>query len=457
MPIPLIPQSLDSAVKKREDESSFRQSNDLIQKTRFNLSANEAKIWLYIIQKINPEDKELKPMEFSIRDFCHVAGINPKSGSAYQNVRNALKGIADASLYMDLDNSGDETLMRWLSSVKMSKKRGTATIQISEEMRPFLIDLKERYTTIALPYVTQMHSKYAIRLYQILKSYEYLKAPIYFTIAELKKSFELPPNYTIGNIKQRVLDNSIEEINSLTDMFVSYKDIKEGKVVTAIVFSMERVDVNDRDKRLANVEKQVGSKVLYELMRNTVIMDVEYDEVFENPPIKKHEEKTSNDKDATLPGQPIAYSEGKSKPHMLEAVLKRTNYKTIKESLPQSKIDTLESIMKTMASLGNKHGKAEVIVDGGNKINIDMINNIIIKYQTLDEWLLAILDKYENFFAGKPQINNPVPYLSKSVWNDIFNAETVVNNARAKQNEKQKDNDFLSKSMNRPRRLKRVD
>ena len=50
-------------------------SNDLIQKSRFDLSLQEQKIILYLISQITPYDEEFKLYEFSITDFCKILAI----------------------------------------------------------------------------------------------------------------------------------------------------------------------------------------------------------------------------------------------------------------------------------------------------------------------------------------------------------------------------------------------
>ena len=49
--------------------------NDLIQKTRHQLSMQEQKIVLYLISKIKPGDTELTDYKFDVAEFCEICGI----------------------------------------------------------------------------------------------------------------------------------------------------------------------------------------------------------------------------------------------------------------------------------------------------------------------------------------------------------------------------------------------
>ena len=83
-----------------------------------------------------------------------------------------------------------------------------------------------------------MKSKYSIRLYELFKSYYNLR---YFEISvdELKKMLNVENKYTdYKNFRVNVIDKSIEEINSTTDLQVSYTPIRNNRVITHLYFSI---------------------------------------------------------------------------------------------------------------------------------------------------------------------------------------------------------------------------
>lgn len=68
-------------------------SNDLIQKSRYNLTAQQQKVLLYLISKIQPDDTELKEYEFNIQEFCNVCGIDSTSGKNYDDLKKAISEL----------------------------------------------------------------------------------------------------------------------------------------------------------------------------------------------------------------------------------------------------------------------------------------------------------------------------------------------------------------------------
>ena len=94
-------------------------SNDLIQKSRFNLSLQEQKIILYLISKVKPEDTELKEYIFEIRDFCKICGLETDSGKNYKDIKQTLKSLRDKSIWITLED-GSETTLSWIDKITIN-------------------------------------------------------------------------------------------------------------------------------------------------------------------------------------------------------------------------------------------------------------------------------------------------------------------------------------------------
>ena len=234
-------------------------ANDIIQKSRFNLQLQEQKIILYLISKIKPEDIELKEHIFQIKDFCKVCGLNDDSGKNYTNIRQTLKDLRDKSIWVTLENGRERTLS-WIDYVEMDKNNGSVTIKISDMMKPYLLQLKERYTQYELLYTLAMRSQYSIRIYELLKSYEYQNKKI-FEIDELKKILFAEKYKLFGDFKRKVLDISMREINELSDITVIYKIIKESRKFAKIEFIIKlKKDLNEKMTTWVKIDEAISHK-----------------------------------------------------------------------------------------------------------------------------------------------------------------------------------------------------
>jgi plasmid replication initiation protein len=234
-------------------------ANDLIQKSRFNLQLQEQKIILYLISKIKPEDMELKEHIFQIRDFCRICGLDIDSGTNYKYIKQTLKDLRDKSIWITLDDGSEETLA-WIDKVKINKNSGAVTIKIDDMLKSYLLHLKEKYTQYELLYTLAMKSQYSIRLYELLKSYEYQHVKV-FDIDELKMRLSAE-NYTrFPDFKRYILETAMREINNLSDLDITYAIIKESRRYAKIEFAM-RIK-NEIDEKLitwAKIDKVIGEQ-----------------------------------------------------------------------------------------------------------------------------------------------------------------------------------------------------
>ena len=232
-------------------------ANELIQKSRFNLQLQEQKIILYLISKIKPEDMELKEQTFEIRDFCKVCGLDADNGTNYRYIKQTLKDLRDKSIWITLDD-GSETTLAWIDKVIMNKYSGAVTIKIDDMMKPYLLHLKERYTQYELLYTLAMKSQYSLRLYELLKSYEYQRTKI-FDIENLKILLSAENYKRFPDFKRKVLDISMREINNLSDLTVTYDIIKESRRYAKIEFTMQvKKEIIERAKTWAKIDKVIS-------------------------------------------------------------------------------------------------------------------------------------------------------------------------------------------------------
>ena len=247
--------------KPNEEKKQYRRdlkvykSNDLIQKTRYTLSAQEQKVLLYTISKIKPNDTT-QEFSFNIKALCEICGIEYHSKN-YLNFKETIKHLADKSFWIAQDEK--QILCRWYNKVIVNEKDLTVYLRLDETLLPYLTALKENYTSYILENVLVMKSKYSIRLYEILKSYANLKEYT-ITLETLKDRLQCAEYPVYNNFKVRVLDMAINEINNYTDIRVSYKPIRENRRIIALKFSIDLIDISEYVKNTENRYYQLDGK-----------------------------------------------------------------------------------------------------------------------------------------------------------------------------------------------------
>lgn len=291
-----------SAIIQRR-EQSVRKANALIQKSRHKLSLPEQKVLLYICSMIKPTDTELK-YEFSLTDYINVCGM-ADGGRAYQDLKKILKKLRDTSWEVKTDD-GRWKLVAWLRGAEGSEAKGIFNIELDPYLKPFLLNVSERFTDYKLIYVLGLSSKYAIHLYEICKSFAWVGGCA-FSVDEFKSLFMLneTKSYERWNIvKQKVIDVALKQINEFTDLNVEYKDNGgRGKMATQVGFKVTNKETNEAE----NVKKTVHEMLdTYNVLPDEKIETSIREWLNTDKPIpvrKKKEQPQPEVTDEIMPGQ----------------------------------------------------------------------------------------------------------------------------------------------------------
>jgi Protein involved in initiation of plasmid replication len=229
--------------------------NSLIQRSIYTMNIIEHRIVLFLIAKVNPWDDELLSYQFDINQFCTICGLDSRGGKTYARIRDALKNLYEQSFWVQLED-GRKTLVKWISRPFIDEKHGYFDIRLDELMRPYLLDLKGKFTSYSLVYTLAMRSTYSIRLYELLKSYENMGA---FTIdiETLKEKIGAMNYQRYADFKKRALIPALNEISMLTDLTVSWVESKKGNRVVAVLFRVGLKSPLELDK----VHTTVGERL----------------------------------------------------------------------------------------------------------------------------------------------------------------------------------------------------
>ena len=250
-------------------DGTVRKRNDMIQDGRFNLSIVEQKILLCLISRIDPRDTELRMTMFSIPEFCRVCGIEPESGRNYQRLKETIKRLADKSWW--IQNPKDEKqvqLIRWISDVEIDQDKdgniigGKIKLRLSDHMRDYLLQLREKFTEYELIYTLRFKSKFSIRLYEFLVSIHYHDIEPYtneFTLDRIRMIIGAEQYKTWQHLKDRALVPAVTEINSYSDKEVRFEPTKNGRRIVGIVLTVESKPAMERIKAHSDAEKALGT------------------------------------------------------------------------------------------------------------------------------------------------------------------------------------------------------
>ncbi len=199
----------------------------------YSLTVVETDLIMKLISEIKNEDMEFWTFRFTVPELEKALGRNLDQPSLREIGRNLLK----KPLTIDSAN-GDWLICTWISSFKYVKKSGTIETRFDPNLQPYLLEFKQ-FVKTELRYIFQLPSGYAKRIYTIMKQWE-KTGKCEVDVAYWQKILEVPKSlYTYGNFKLKVLEPAKEHINTLTDITVDYEEIKDGKKVTALLWTIK--------------------------------------------------------------------------------------------------------------------------------------------------------------------------------------------------------------------------
>ena len=222
--------------KTRADRRQYVvKANDLIRHTRYSLTTQQQKIVLFAISKIKPNDSPDTQYEISIDELCAACGIDIDNGGYYYKaIKDDLKKLTDR-LWVEMPDKS-ETTVAWISDATIIPLSGKVYIKFHEKMAPYLFDLRERYTQYHLEDVLVFKGKYAIRLYEILRSYTTQRAidmgwekEVMFEVDELRHMLAVESYHRWADFDRFVIRKAVKEINECSDeIHIEYDTYKGG-------------------------------------------------------------------------------------------------------------------------------------------------------------------------------------------------------------------------------------
>lgn len=230
-----------------------RKANALIQKSKFDLNLQQQKLILFLISQIKPNDKEFQPYRFSVAEFCKVVGIDYYG--SYDSIKDIIQKIADKSMWIKIE--GIDKLIRWISTAEINDSTKEIIIRFDEDLKPFLLELKENFYEFKSLYPLFFKHKYSIRLYEWAKSVYFHEEDTLQYIIKIEDIIQVMGAETYKDyyaFKKRALLPALKEINSSSDLNMECSEHKSAKgKIDCLYFTIEK----KHTREIMETERQI--------------------------------------------------------------------------------------------------------------------------------------------------------------------------------------------------------
>lgn len=178
-----------------------------------------------------------EPIFISSSDFARECGVD--LSTAYTALEMASDRLFTRFFGYTAEN-GDRVKMRWVNKVIYKAGQGGSELYFSDEVLLLLreFDALNPYTKYKKEVVLRLKKDYSLDFYHLAKKHQTMGG-FQISLDELFEQLGLPESYRrIGNLKDRVIKPSLEEITANTDIDLTYENVKRGRSVVGFKFTV---------------------------------------------------------------------------------------------------------------------------------------------------------------------------------------------------------------------------
>ncbi|MBX4260377.1 replication initiation protein (plasmid) [Clostridium estertheticum] len=213
------------------------QSNRLVEAS-YTLTVIEQKLIRLLASMINKDDDDIREYEFKTKDLIKV--LNTSDSRFYRDIDSITDLLMQRIIKIRNMETSEFIKYHWVDMAKYVN--GVLKLKINKDLKPFYLGL-DCYTKYQLRNIMQFKSTYSFRLYELFKQYETIGHRI-LTIEGLRNALNISkdqyPKY--ANLKQKVINVAVKEINTNTDLIVDYNELKEVRKIVSVQFSIIKKD-----------------------------------------------------------------------------------------------------------------------------------------------------------------------------------------------------------------------
>lgn len=244
--------------QKPADKAVTLWQSNILTSARYELTKLEKNILYLAMREMKPTDSPGQLYYVSTVELRDRTGEDVRK----PRLRLVTKSLLGRVLEADLPN-GNLLQTHFFSSIEYLAGSGTLEITVDAKLRPYYGYLKSHFTTFQLDLAISLNSIYAKRFYEIFSMYKNLPNKVFrIPLDKLKLQLGLTDKDTgkdkyplYSGFKRDVLGPA-EEINTATDLAFTYREIKQGRKVVELEFTVvytpktTEIDYNEQETAL---------------------------------------------------------------------------------------------------------------------------------------------------------------------------------------------------------------
>jgi plasmid replication initiation protein len=170
--------------------------------------------------------------------FAGVADLGDREGrehsAAYQGLIDACERLATRRVRYK--EGGDIVTLPWVTLARYRPGEAWAEVTFHPALNPHIFALRNRFVSYPLEYARGLQSVYSWRLLELLMK-ERDRGRLFIKLEDLCISLAIPETYKFGDIKRRVIQLAVDELNKKGDFVIGWQAKKTGRAVSSLDFT----------------------------------------------------------------------------------------------------------------------------------------------------------------------------------------------------------------------------
>ena len=222
----------------------------------YSLDLVEQRLVLLAIIEARETGKGInEPLTIHAESYVNQFGVH--RNTAYKVLKSACNDLfARQFSYQSLSEKGNiqNHRSRWVSEIIYAENEAIVKLIFAPAIVPLITRLQEHFTSYEIEQVSKLNTGYAVRLYELLICWRSTgKTPI-IDIEEFRNrvGINIGEYKLIADLKKRIIDSSIKQINQHTDIIATYEQHKTGRTITGFSFKFKQKPQADKPKVLTD-------------------------------------------------------------------------------------------------------------------------------------------------------------------------------------------------------------
>lgn len=232
-----------------------------------NFGHNDYQVFLHLVSKIGGVDefgKYLQPEQLqrehtlTAKEFSEA--FNADINNSYKVLKKAVDRLMKTDIKIERTDNENVVRINICSKAEYYKKEGRITVKFTDDIMPYLAQVKKKFVLYNLKEIANFGSLYTTRLYELIQEFKET-GWVLKSVDQLRTIFAVDRSFKKYNdFKRYTFAHACQEINDNYYMDLRFEEIKEGRKVVAVKFLFKKTLVHKVTNQKTGIEKNFYEK-----------------------------------------------------------------------------------------------------------------------------------------------------------------------------------------------------